>query len=330
MANQDRTETTSFGIDYGTLNPQLIVVRELKKAPNPKFDYAHIKLGYQAPGAVRPWSLTQKLPDELRGTLRHKVDEKGQDKYTVTLMHDFDNPDDGLQHELHAKKLMEEWKRINELIAESLILMEVDPKFAFLKLTELKEIVEGKGQTWDKERILLFIEEKDIVVRNPVFQINVKDDSGVKKPIDNAERRLAIRMKVQAASSLPEKWQGMAAKYFHPLSETERKEGKKAERIPVEDMVDITHTGNYRMKVPYIYVAENGKYPEIAVQMFVASCFKTVAVESSSFEAVIEEEASQAVVSDDKYAQYREMFRRKKEENQQKASAEASTGAPPI
>jgi len=313
----DRSTNTSYGIDSTTLDPNNIVIKQLepKTSSNGKYDFAHIKVGYEV-GPNKVWALAQKLPDGMRGNLKEKLGDDGiTKKYSVTLMHNFDDEEHGAAHEAHAEKLDAEWERFRELIAQSLVTMEADPRFSKLELGKLRARIEKKG-VWGKDAIIELIKDGDIAILAPTFQIHVEKD-GVMTPIDNAERRLALRMKVKRPEDFQkEEWKTMASKYFFPRSAS----SNKAEQALVEDMVGIPHTGNYRMKIPYIYIAKGeGVYPKVNIQVFMVSCFNTQPVESSSFDQAIEEEANDAVVSDEKHDELMAIFKRKNDERRAKA-----------
>jgi len=315
MSSQDRTANSSYGIDFTELDPEKIVVKNLepKSSQNEKYKYANIKLGYEMqPGKV--WGLTQKLPDGLRGRVKERVGDDGlTKKYSVTLMHDYDDEERGQMDDMHVQKLYDEWAQIKRLIAQSLIAMEADPKFGYLDLSTLRKSVERKG-TWDVENILELIADDEIVVRDPVFQISIEKD-GVRTPIENSERRLALKMKVTRPEDMPEQWRGLASKYFHPRAASQ----EKAEQIDINDMIDLPHTGNYRMRIPHIYVAKGeGKYPKVHVQIFMVSCFNTQIVEANSMDEAIQDEADTVVVSDEKHEEQMEIFRKKVRERKEK------------
>lgn len=320
----DRTTNPTYGIDFTELDCEKIVRKELKikDSANKKYKYAHIIIGYQATSG-KPWNLVQKLPDGIRGKLKMKVGDDGfTKKHTVTLMHDFDDADNGQMHEIHVQKLWEEWKRLKVIIAEALVDMADDPKYAFLGLDIMKAKLEKKGK-WNVDGVLKKIESNDIKVLDPVFQLSVEKEDGSRVPVENAERRLAMRLKVTRPEDMKEEWQSLASKYFHPRA----KSAEKAEPIDVNDMVDLSHTGKYRIKIPHIYISKDGNFPQIAVQIYVTSCFDTRIVESTTLDSAVQDEADNAVVSDEEHSQLMDIFKRKNKERREKENAEKAPSA---
>lgn len=288
-------------IDIDKIEPKTSKI--LGSDGKPKYKYYHIKLKY---GTKKYGMLEWNLPPELysSGVKVSEENNSGRERHTVTALHNLES-EAGDEHRAHIAFLDRLYQRVMLLCARGL-------KMISERTDELHAGLRAKinpKKHFDPEKLI-----DDEMVKQFWFHI-AKD--GVL--IDNAENMPAFRMKVKTPEDFEkEEHRGLATKYFLPKAAGEA----TAKEISVHEMVANPHTGNYKARIPYIYVGYQDKL-DVTPQIYASRCFNTKPAERRSTDEIDQEEAGQYTMESDEVANYQELFAKRHESNQKKSTGES-------